>query len=126
VFDGREPEDPPTLGLVVEVMVRHATALSDWIGERPALRAFRRHATWYTKGFRGSARLRAELMRVETLRELSDVVTTMDAHEPFPPSAMRVTRGKSAGTQEVSLPHGYLDDLDDATPPVEESFVEGG
>jgi hypothetical protein len=39
---------------------------------------------------------------------------------------MRVPRGKSAGTQEVSLPYGYLDDLEDATPPVEESVVEGG
>ena len=37
--------------------------------------------------------------------------------QPFPPSAMRVPRGKSAGTQQVSLPEGYLDDLDDATPP---------
>jgi hypothetical protein len=30
---------------------------------------------------------------------------------------MRVPRGKTAGTQKVALPEGYLDDLDDATPP---------
>jgi hypothetical protein len=30
---------------------------------------------------------------------------------------MRVPRGKTAGTQRVVLPEGYLDDLDDATPP---------
>jgi len=126
VFDGREPDDPPALGAVADVMERHAVALAEWFGEGPAMRAFRRHATWYTKGFRGSARLRAELMRVETLAQLGDLVRTLDPGEPFPPSAMRVPRGKSAGTQDVSLPHGYLDDLDDATPPVEESFVEGG
>jgi hypothetical protein len=31
---------------------------------------------------------------------------------------MRVIRGKTGGMQKkVSLPHGYLDHLDDATPP---------
>ena len=41
---------------------------------------------------------------------------------------MRVTRGKSAGTQAVSLPHGYLDQLDDATPPdaAAEDGLSGG
>lgn len=29
---------------------------------------------------------------------------------------MRVPRGKTAGTQSVSLPDGYLDRLDDDTP----------
>ena len=33
------------------------------------------------------------------------------------PDAVRVPRGKSAGTQKVALPEGYLDDLEDATPP---------
>ena len=37
--------------------------------------------------------------------------------QPFPPEGMRVRRGKSSGTQTVSLPDGYLDDLDDDTPP---------
>ncbi len=126
VFDGREPEDPPVLGTVAEVMLEHATLLASWIGEGPAMRAFRRHATWYTKGFRHSGRLRSELMRVATLGELSAIVATLDRAEPFPPSAVRVPRGKSAGRQEVSLPFGYLDDLDDATPPIEESRVDGG
>jgi nifR3 family TIM-barrel protein len=126
VFDGREPEDPPRLGAVIDVMLEHATLLAEWFGERHALRAFRRHATWYTKGFRDSARLRSELMRIETLEDLRRVSSELDGSQPFPPSAMRVPRGKSGGTQDVSLPDGYLDDRADATPPVEESFVEGG
>jgi nifR3 family TIM-barrel protein len=126
VFDGREPEDPPGLGPVLDVMIEHATLLAEWFGEGRALRAFRRHATWYTKGFRHSARLRTELMHITTLGELRAIADTLDRSQPFPPTAMRVPRGKSAGTQEVSLPEGYLDDLDDATPPVEENVVEGG
>ncbi len=117
VFDGREPADPPNLGVVVEIMLDHAVRLSEWFGEASAMRAFRRHATWYTKGFRGSAVLRQSLMRVETLAQLRDLLAAVDGSQRFPPSAMRVPRGKSSGTQQVSLPEGYLDDLDDATPP---------
>jgi nifR3 family TIM-barrel protein len=126
VFDGRAPSDPPRLGVVLDVMLEHATLLAEWFGERHALRAFRRHATWYTKGFPGSAELRARLQKIETLDDLRRISATLDPFQPFPACAMRVPRGKSSGTQEVSLPEGYLEDLEDATPPVEESFVEGG
>jgi hypothetical protein len=109
-------------------MREHASLLAQWMGEAPAMRAFRRHATWYTKGFRGSAKLRQELMRVSTLADLDAALAGVDRVEPFPLSAMRVPRGKTAGTQTVALPHGYLDDLDDATPPSAEaeSAFSGG
>src|SRR6185436_7036176 len=38
VFDGREPADPPPLGVVVDVMLAHARALAEWFGEGPAMR----------------------------------------------------------------------------------------
>jgi len=128
VFDGRDPEDPPSFGVVADVMLEHAALLASWFGEGLALRAFRRHATWYTKGFRGSGRLRSELMGIRTLDDLRRIADTLDRNERFPPSAMRVPRGKSGGTQSVSLPHGYLDDLDDTTPPeeTEMSALDGG
>jgi nifR3 family TIM-barrel protein len=128
VFSGAEPPDPPNLGAVVDTMLDHARRLVAWMGEAPAMRAFRKHATWYTKGFRGSARLRASLMQVGTLAALEESVATLPSDEPFPPSAMRVPRGKSSGTQRVALPDGYLDDLHDATPPGEdaEDATSGG
>ncbi|MEM9074377.1 MAG: tRNA dihydrouridine synthase DusB [Myxococcota bacterium] len=118
VFAGREPSDPPNFGEIVVVMLEHAKALSGWMGEGPAMRAFRRHASWYTKGFRGSAKIRQRLMRVTTLVELEEVLGALDPNEAFPPSAMRVQRGKTAGTQRVSLPQGFLKDrLTNAAPP---------
>jgi tRNA-dihydrouridine synthase len=128
VFDGREPANPPALGGVLDVMLYHAQLLASWWGEPPALRAFRKHASWYTKGFFGSAALRQRLMHVTTLAELTDTVAALDRREPFPPSAMRVPRGKSSGTQVVSLPEGYLNDVDDATPPMAaaEDAISGG
>jgi nifR3 family TIM-barrel protein len=118
VFEGREPENPPAFGEVAEIAIEHATLLSEWAGEAPAMRMFRRHISWYTKGFRGSAKLRARLMRVTTLRELQEVLLAGDLAEPFPPGAMRVPRGKTAGRQKVSLPEGFLQDrlIDDASP----------
>jgi tRNA-dihydrouridine synthase len=117
VFDGREPEPPPKLGGVAEVMREHAELLARWVGERHAMRMFRKHATWYTKGFRGSARLRTKLVAVRTLAELEEVLAGIDADAPLSPEAVRVSRGKSAGRQRVVLPEGWLDDPEDATPP---------
>ena len=121
VFAGREPEDPPSFGGVVDVMLIHARLLVEWCGEAAAMRTFRKHAAWYTKGFPGGAPLRERLMRVSTLEALSAALDSVDRTRPFPPEAMRVQRGKSGGTQKVVLPDGYLDHLDDATPPSAEA-----
>ncbi len=117
VFEGREPPNPPRLGEIVEVMLEHVQRLIAWFDEKTGVRMFRKHATWYTKGFRGSAALRNEIMQASTLEELRGVLARLPHDEPFPPRSMRVPRGKTAGTQKVVLPDGFLDDLDDATPP---------
>lgn len=116
VFCGREPADPPNFGEVLDVMFAHARKLAGWFGERLAMNSFRRHASWYTKGFRISSEIRAVLMRVETLAQLEDLFGDVDRSQSFPPAAMRVVRGKATGTQKVALPPGYLDNLDDDTP----------
>ncbi|MFZ1865639.1 MAG: tRNA dihydrouridine synthase DusB [Polyangiales bacterium] len=119
VFEGREPQDPPSFGEVADIALEHAKLLSEWAGQGAAMRMFRRHSSWYTKGFRGSAKLRSRLMRVDTLDQLEEVLRSTDPAEPFPPDAMRVPRGKTAGRQKVALPHGFLANrLTDATPPV--------
>jgi nifR3 family TIM-barrel protein len=129
VFDGREPKDPPCLGGVVDVMLEHARLLAAWLGdEASAMRAFRKHSSWYTKCFPGSAPLRQRLMQVLSLAELADVLSAIHRSVPYPPEAMRVPRGKTAGTQKVALPEGYLDRLDDdvAPGPEAETADSGG
>jgi nifR3 family TIM-barrel protein len=127
VFAGRETSNPPDFAGVMDVMLEHARRLAAWLGEAGAMRAFRKHSSWYTKGFRGGAALRERLMRVTTLAELESVLATADHSQPFPAEAMRVPRGKTAGRQAVSLPEGYLDDLEDATPPgVEAEAADSG
>jgi nifR3 family TIM-barrel protein len=117
VFAGRYPRNPPDFGTIVDVMLEHARLLVAWAGETAAMRAFRKHSSWYTKGFRGGAALRERLMHVTALGQLEEILASIDRSQPFPPDAMRVPRGKTAGMQKVALPAGYLDDLEDATPP---------
>ncbi len=117
VFEGREPPNPPRLGEIVEVMLEHVQRLIAWFDEGTGVRMFRKHATWYTKGFHGSAKLRNEIMQASTLDTLRAVLERLPKDERFPPRSMRVPRGKTAGTQRVVLPDGFLDDLEDATPP---------
>lgn len=127
-FAGREPRPGPNFGEVADIMEEHAHLLIEWFGaEQPSLLAFRKHAGWYTKGFSGSAQLRDRLMRVGNLDELIEVLRGVDRDEPYPANAHLMRRGKRQGTQKVVLPKGYLDDLDDATPPEEEGDpVSGG
>jgi nifR3 family TIM-barrel protein len=117
VFAGRDPSDPPRLGAVCDTMREHAGLLAAFQGEGPALRAFRKHAAWYTKAFPDSARLRQRLLGISTLAELDAILGELDRATPFPPEAMRVPRGKHGGTQRVVLPEGFLDQLEDDTPP---------
>jgi nifR3 family TIM-barrel protein len=128
VFSGRSPQVPPRFGGVMEIMLRHAKLLADWQGERWGVRAFRKQATWYTKGFPQSAKLRSELIRINSLDDLAQVLSTADPTLDFPASALRVPRGKKSGRQRVALPEGYLDDREDETPPVpaaEDDFSGG-
>jgi len=124
VLAGREPQDPPRFGAVREIMRDHAQRLADWAGERGGVLSFRKHATWYTKGFPGSTRWRDRLIRIDTLAELDEILADTPADLDFPPSAMRVKRGKKGGAQRVVLPEGYLDDRLDATPPGPEAETE--
>jgi nifR3 family TIM-barrel protein len=118
-FEGREPERPPNLGEVRAILLEHARALEEFFGEATAMQQVRKWCAWYTKGFRNSSHLRERLQRVSTYAELVAGLEGIDEAESFPPGALRAHRGKSGRSQKVSLPIGYLNDLEDATPPCE-------
>lgn len=126
MLSGQMPQVPPSLGEVLDIMLDHAGRLCAWVGEERGVSAFRRHATWYTKGFRGSAEARSRFMAAQSLEDLRKIASTLDRTEPFPFSALRVPRGKTSGTQDVSLPERYLETLDDTTPPEDDGVADGG
>lgn len=126
VFAGKAPEDPPRFGEVMETMRRHARLLVEWAGPRHGIRDFRKHATWYTKGFPGSTKMRDKLIRIESLEELDAILAEGDPELAFPPLAMRAKRGKKSGRQRVVLPEGFRENLADTTPPEAEEAGDGG
>jgi len=125
-FAGQEPAPAPALGQVWATMLDHARALCAWQPEPAAIRSFIKHVGWYTLGFALAGVDRGRLMRVTSLAELAALGEAIDPHEPFPQAAARLVRGKSGAPQKVTLPHGYLDDLEDATPPEAEDADSGG
>lgn len=126
VFRGREPSDPPGFGEILDIMFRHVGRLAEWFGEDFAVRSFRRHLTWYTKGFTLSQAVRAGMMQAETLDQLRDAFRDVDRAQEFPPSSMRVRRGKRAGRQKVVLPDSFTDDVSDWSDAEAELAVSGG
>ena len=136
---GLEPSPPPNFAAVAGFMRAHAAAMIDWQrrldadepDEREAarrgpieptiMRTFRKHAAWYTKGFRGSAALRERLMQVASLAELDALLATCEGDEPFPEAALRAVRGKRGRQPRVILPEGFRASLDDDTPPPPEA-----
>ena len=126
-FAGRPLQAPPTLGDVVGIMRTHAHLLVDLLGEDQGCRDFRKHVAWYLTGFPvGGARRKAMAM-VSTLGELDAHLDDLDPSEPFPESARRTKRGHTNGPRPVHLPAGWLDTVDDPTPPEgADVLVSGG
>jgi nifR3 family TIM-barrel protein len=126
-FAGRSVQAPPPLGWVCDVMLDHARRLAEWQGEPLGMKAFRKHASWYLTGYPAGGPLRKRAALVETVADLEAVVAELDPTLPIMPNALRAARGHTNGPRPVHLPEGWLDLVDDPTPPEgAELLVSGG
>jgi len=126
VLGGGAAAPPPAFGAVADTMRRHAALLVEDEGEA-ALRGFRRHTAWYVQGYAVGAPVRQRLGQVATLAELDAILSEVDPTLPLPEEARRMRRGHTHGPSPVHLPEGWLDLVDDPTPPVgAELLVSGG
>ncbi len=77
-LDGRETNTAPPLRERLETAKRQFGMACSDKGERVACLEARRHLSWYLRGVPGAARLRGEIMRIETLddieRRISDIL----------------------------------------------------
>ncbi len=125
VFEGREPAPPPKLGAIVRIMEGHARRLCAFFGQDTGMRQMRKWCAWYTKGFKGSAAVREELVRVDSIETMLASLAKLDPDEPFPLSGLRAQRGTAGRAQEkVALPEGWLDARDDDVGPCVETDGE--
>lgn len=60
----------PSMEEVTEMLLRHARAQIAFKGELVGIREMRKHAAWYTSGYKNSAKLRGKINEVETYEDL--------------------------------------------------------
>jgi tRNA-dihydrouridine synthase len=112
-FSGHDALTLPTLGEVRAMMRRHAELLSEHMGEERGCKEFRKHVSWYLKGFRAGGSLRHSLALVDSLAALDVLLDGLDGEEPFPVSELGSARGRQGSPRaRVVLPEGWLDDTD--------------
>jgi tRNA-dihydrouridine synthase len=113
VLAGRPAPASRPLGEAAGVMVDHAAALVDHHGDEIlAMRAFRKHASWYLTGYPVGSEARRRFAQVSTLAELDDLVAALDPALTVVDGGERIRRGHTNGPIKVALPDGFLDDLD--------------
>ena len=127
VFSGEARTALPTLGEVAAMMRRHCELLAQWMGEERGCTEFRKHVSWYLKGFRAGGEVRRSLGLVSSLGNLDRLVARLDPDEVFPVAVLGAPRGRQGTPRRVILPEGWLADRDDLSIDSHaESDVSGG
>jgi nifR3 family TIM-barrel protein len=126
-FAGEAVATLPTLGEVATMMRRHAELLCQHMGEERGCKEFRKHVTWYLKGFSAGGAMRRDLGLVRTLADLDALLAELDPAEPFPASELGAPRGRQGSPRDrVVMPEGWLDDTDGIGCVIAEDTVSGG
>jgi nifR3 family TIM-barrel protein len=124
-FAGEPVATLPTLGEVAAMMRRHAELLCEHMGEERGCKEFRKHVSWYLKGFAAGGELRRCLALVDSLAVLDRLLAELDQDEPFPTQELGTPRGRQGSPRaRVVLPEGWLDEADGSGSYVHEDATE--
>ena len=69
-FATGEKLEKPSFAEVTDMILRHAQMQIGFKGEYTGIREMRKHAAWYTAGYKNSSRLRAKICEVENYEQL--------------------------------------------------------
>jgi hypothetical protein len=106
-------------------MRRHAELLSRHMGEERGCKEFRKHVSWYLKGFPAGGELRRDLALVSALTELDELLGRLDPVAAFPVAELGTPRGRQGSPRrQVALPEGWLEDTDGTACVVREDATE--
>ena len=67
--------EKPSPQEVTEMILRHAKMQMEFKGEYIGMREIRKHAAWYTAGYKNSAKLRGKINETETYEELKKLLS---------------------------------------------------
>lgn len=65
----------PDYAAIRDMMLRHARMQIEFKGDYLGIREMRKHVAWYTKGLKGSAKLRDDINKTETYAELEKLLS---------------------------------------------------
>ncbi|GAB3763803.1 nifR3 family TIM-barrel protein [Nocardioides ginsengisegetis] len=124
-FSGEQVATLPTLGEVTAMMRRHAELLCQHMGEERGCKEFRKHVSWYLKGFAAGGEMRRSLGLVDSLADLDRMLADLDPTERFPVAELGTPRGRQGSPRaRVVLPEGWLDDTDGSGSHLQEEASE--
>jgi hypothetical protein len=107
------------------MMRRHAELLCQHMGEERGCKEFRKHVSWYLKGFAAGGEMRRSLGLVDSLAALDRLLAELDPGEPFPVAELGAPRGRQGSPRErVVLPEGWLEDTDGSGCHLQEDATE--
>lgn len=72
-LDTGEDLPKPTIQEVADMVLRHARLQLEIKGEYIGIREIRKHAAWYTAGYKNSSKLRGKINEVESLEQLEEL-----------------------------------------------------
>lgn len=70
----------PSFAEVTRMLLRHAAMQIEWKGEYTGIREIRRHAAWYTAGYRNSSKLRGKINEVESFAQLQELFEEVQSY----------------------------------------------
>ncbi|MCR4567481.1 MAG: tRNA dihydrouridine synthase DusB [Pseudobutyrivibrio sp.] len=75
-FETGELIGKPPMEEMVKTMLRHAKLQIEFKGDYLGIREMRKHAAWYTAGYKGASKLRGKINDVESYEELEQLFET--------------------------------------------------
>lgn len=79
-FDTGEHLSRPDFSEVTEMLLRHAKMQIDCKGDYTGIREIRKHAAWYTAGYRNSSKLRGRINEVENYEQLEALFREVESY----------------------------------------------
>jgi len=111
-LSGRPAVAPPTLGEVSATILDHLGRIGEWEPDR-RLAGFRKHLSWYLKGYPVGGEVRRRAGLVEQPEDVEALLAGLDPALVPTVDPATVVRSHSGALRRVALPDGWLDDPDE-------------
>ncbi len=111
-LSGRPAVAAPTLGEVTSTILDHLGRIGEWEPDR-RLAGFRKHLSWYLKGYPVGGEVRRRAGLVEHPGDVEELLAGLDPSLQPTVEPSTVVRSHSGALRRVALPDGWLDDPDE-------------